>query len=340
MMILHSVCGAGALHTITSQAGILAAHSGGCMTRLFAALLIIGNLAGSLAAQPGAQRVPVIDMHVHSTNASPQAVAALSLRYVFLSGLAADLPNWAKAYPVGYMPGLVFPCDAGHAPITGRPCFDTATDFPDITWLRKELETEHIKAFGELSPQYEGISPQDPRFEPYWQLAEEFDIPVGIHMGPGPPGAAYDSNPVPYKSPAYRMAFGDPMLLEEVLLHHKRLRLFVMHAGWPRLEPMIALLYAHPNVYVDVAALSAEYMIPRPSYYRHLRGLVEAGFGKRIMFGSDFPDQFRAGVDAVLAADFLSAEQKADILCNNAARFLRLAPSTCNAEGAIPPRRP
>jgi len=103
------------------------------------------------------------------------------------------------------------------------------------------------------------------------------------------------------------------MLLEDVLLHHKRLRLFVMHAGWPQLDSMIALMYAHPNMYVGTAALSFESMVPRPSYYRHLRGLVEAGFAKRIMFGSDFPNQVNAGVAAILAADFLTAEQKTDI---------------------------
>jgi predicted TIM-barrel fold metal-dependent hydrolase len=125
------------------------------------------------------------------------------------------------------------------------------------------------------------------------------------------------------------MALGDPLVLEEVLLRHKRLRLFVMHAGWPRLESMVALLYAHPNVYVDVATLQSRALVPRSAYYHHLRGLVEAGFSKRIMFGSDFPDQLGDGIDAILAADFLSAEQKADILCSNAARFLRLTASVC-----------
>ena len=134
---------------------------------------------------------------------------------------------------------------------------------------------------------------------------------------------------MPFKSPAYRMAMGDPLLLEDVLLRHKRLRPSVMHAGWPQLEPMIALLYAHPNVYVDTAGLQSQALVPRAGYYRHLRGLVEAGFAKRIMFGSDFPDQVSAGIDAILAADFLSADQQSDLLCNNAARFLRLNPSPC-----------
>ena len=152
---------------------------------------------------------------------------------------------------------------------------------------------------------------------------------VAIHMGPGPPGAAYPSSPVPFKFPEFRMALGNPLLLEEVLLRHKRLRVVVMHAGWPALDSMLALLYAHPNVYVDVAALQAQFAVPRASYYRYLRGLVEGGYAKRIVFGSDFADQVGPGIDAVLAADFLTQDQKSDILCNNAARFLRLDAAVC-----------
>ena len=47
------------------------------------------------------------------------------------------------------------------------------------------------------------------------------------------------------------------------------------------------------------------------------------------MFASDFPDQIELGIDTILAANFLTTEQKADILCNNAARFLRLEMSIC-----------
>lgn len=301
--------------------------------RVLACLAVAGLLGSPAAGQSGAPRPPVIDMHVHSTTVSPRALArldSLNVRYIFLAGLAADLRVWAAVDTGRYLPALVFPCDQGRAPVTGRSCYDRPADFPDTTWLRGELRAGRVRAFGEMSPQYLGMSPADPRLEPYWRLAEEFDVPVGIHMGPGPAGAAYASSPTPFKSPAFRMALGDPLILEDVLLRHQRLRLFVMHAGWPRLEPMLALLYAHPNVYVDVAALQAEQMIlPRAAYYRYLRGLVEAGFAKRIMFGSDFPNQAAAGIDAILAADFLSGEQKADILCGNAARFLRLTTAVC-----------
>lgn len=47
------------------------------------------------------------------------------------------------------------------------------------------------KVIGEIVAQYEGAGPNEPRLEPYWKLAEELDIPVGTHVGPGQPGAAY-----------------------------------------------------------------------------------------------------------------------------------------------------
>src|SRR5262245_17373836 len=165
-------------------------------------------------------------MNVHSPTRTPKDFARLddlNVRYLFLAGLAADLPVWAGAADSSrYLPALVFPCDRGRAPITGRACFDGGADLPDLAWLRSELQAGRIKGFGEMSPQYLGMSPADARLEPYWALAEEFDLPVGVHMGPGPPGAAYESSPVPFKSPAFRMAFGDPLILEDVLLRHKR----------------------------------------------------------------------------------------------------------------------
>ena len=295
------------------------------------AVLLVGGFGTSVGTQ---SRPPVIDIHVHSTNTTPreakERMDALNIRYLFVSSLASDVPVWATAMEANkYLPALVLPCDAARAPITGRPCWDGTSSFPDVTWLRGELQAGRLRGLGEMSPQYLGLSPGDAALEPYWALAEEFDVPVGIHMGPGPPGAAYDSSPVPFKSPAFSMGASDPMLLEPVLLRHKRLRLFVMHAGWPRLEAMLALLYAHPNVYVDVAALQTPYMVPRVAYTRYLQALVENGFGKRVMFGSDFPDQVAAGIDAIVGADFLTPDQRADVLCNNASRFLRLPAAVC-----------
>ena len=163
------------------------------------------------------------------------------------------------------------------------------------------------------------MAPNDPKLEPYFAVAEELDIPVGIHIGLGPPGAPYQG------FPKYRMGLTNPLLLEDVLVKHPKLRLYVMHAGWPMIDQMIGLLYAHPQVYVDVAVI--DWLLPRPEFHRYLQRLVEAGYGDRIMFGSDqmmWPQALDSSIESIQSAPFLSQKQKRDILYNNAARFLRL----------------
>src|SRR3989454_6563092 len=47
-----------------------------------------------------------------------------------------------------------------------------------------------------------------------------------LFRSPGPPGAAY------LATPRYRASLSNPLLLEETLIRHPKLRLYVMHAGW------------------------------------------------------------------------------------------------------------
>ena len=51
------------------------------------------------------------------------------------------------------------------------------------------------------------------------------------------------------------------------------------------IDEMMALLFYHPQVNVDVGIIS--WQLPRAEFHRYLRRLIEAGFGKRVMFGSD-----------------------------------------------------
>jgi len=318
-------------------------------------------LTGSAAA---AERLPIIDMHLHARQAKysgdnpmpmcapfavmprsdpkngPQAGIAMNVdppcekpipaastdeqvmrdtiavmeRHNII-GMVSGEPElmrvWQKAAPRRIIPGIDFR-------LPGTPCC-RHVKAKSLEQLRALHARGELKILGEVMAQYEGVRATDPRLEPYWALAEELDIPVAIHMGPGEPGE-------PYGNSGYRAAFGNPLLLEDVLVRHPRLRLYIMHAAYPMAAELRALMMSHPQVYVDVGAIV--YILPRPAFYRFLQEIVEEGFGDRIMFGSDqmiWPGIIEPSIRVIEDAPFLTPAQKRDIFYNNAARFLRLS---------------
>ncbi|MGH9794111.1 MAG: amidohydrolase family protein [Candidatus Acidiferrales bacterium] len=242
-----------------------------------------------------------------------------------LSGSPETVRQWRKAAPGRFIPALRFQI-GGEPPPGGEGSGAPGVPAPiSVEEFRRLAENGDIAILGEVLNQYAGVGPDDPRFEPYLAVAEELDIPVAIHMAEGPPGAAY------FVYPKYRARLTSPFLLEEVLIRHPRLRVYVMHYGSPLIDEMIAMLLAHPQLYVDLGG--NQWMYPRAYFYGQLKQLVDAGFAKRIMFGSDqmfWPGVMEATIAITEEAPFLSEEQKRDIFCRNAARFLRLGPATCD----------
>ncbi|HEV2150349.1 MAG TPA: amidohydrolase family protein [Longimicrobiaceae bacterium] len=237
-----------------------------------------------------------------------------------LGGAPELVKAWRAAAPGRFIPGLDFRLDRATGTATAAP--DGASYRPvSPDSIRALHRRGDLAVLGEVLNQYGGIAPDDPRMEPYWALAEELDLPVGIHIGPGGPGEFYFGNR------AYRTRLQSALTLEEVLIRHPRLRVYVMHAGYPMLDDLRAMLFSHPQLYVEVSMLVN--VEPRPAFYRYLQELVDAGYGDRIMFGSDqmvWPGLIDAAVRSIEEAPFLTHGQKRDIFYNNAARFLRLTP--------------
>jgi predicted TIM-barrel fold metal-dependent hydrolase len=235
-----------------------------------------------------------------------------NIRRAVTSGAPAEVAAWRAAAPDRVIPAVGF-----------------GTEHPlSVDALRKLAADGEVRLLAEVSTQYRGRSAADPEYEPYFALAEELDLPVGIHLGEGPPAAARFPG---YET--YRARLTTPFQLEEVLQRHPRLRIYVMHYGSPLVDEMIAMLFTYPNLYVDVAC--NDWLSPRAQFYDHLKRLVEAGFGKRIMFGSDqmiWPEAIGKSVQTIQAAPFLTPGQKRDILYDNAARFLRLSEAEIAAD--------
>jgi predicted TIM-barrel fold metal-dependent hydrolase len=182
-----------------------------------------------------------------------------------LSGPAARVAAWVKANPRRFIRGLTFQ-------LGGK-------DTPSPATLRAMHARGELQVLGEVTNPYAGILPDDPRMEPYWALAEELDMPVGIHIGSIPPGGIY------LGAVQYRARMNSAFTIEEVVVKHPKVRVYIMHAGYPMIDDLLAVLYAHPQVYVDVGIIV--YNLQRPAFYRYLQRIVQAGFINRIMFGSD-----------------------------------------------------
>mgnify|MGYP002629533112 CR=1 FL=1 len=231
---------------------------------MFVGLPVVG-----LAQQ---DRPPIIDVHMHAHHAplnlpggapapcipspcQPQgratATPAESLqktleamdRYNIVKGFlsSADLDilqEWVTAAPDRFIA----------SPFIERP----GALAPDR--LRAEYAAGRLNGMGEIGSQLMGVAPNDPAREPYFALAAEFDVPVLIHTeGIGPP------------LPGFRTAAGSPLLLEEVLVRHRNLRVSVENAGFPFLDDMIAMMYQYPQLYGDLSTMT--WIIPRAAFH-------------------------------------------------------------------------
>lgn len=298
------------------------------------ALSVVTLMPGPVVAQDTDRyEGPIIDMHLHaypvgyfgpagvpnfvSGEPSPETaeamlektLAALERHHVVLavsSGCPFELvQSWKAAAPKLI---VAAPYIAG-----GRGCW------PEPDSLRAAHEAGELGALGEFGMIYQGLTLSDPEAEPYLALAEELEVPVGVHTGLGPPGATYGC------CPGFRAALGDPLLIEDALARHPDLRIYIMHAGFPFLEETLALLLSHPQVYVDISAIN--WLTQREAFHRYLRELM-VFVPERVMFGSDqmiWPDAIRLAIEGVESADFLTPDEKAGIFYHNAARFLRLS---------------
>ena len=301
------------------------------MTKQLQLLIVLALILFTSTVADAQSRPPIIDVHVHAYAKDPrwdhkvgnpitgQPLTATNEQSHMRETLAEmKRYNIVKAFvSADYEAVLRWKAAAPDTVMASYGFDDPAT--VSLDFLRKEHAAGRLLSLSEIAPQYEGLAPNDPKLEPIYSLAEELDIPVGIHIGLSKPGVAYDD------SPKYRAALSNPMLLEEVLIRHPKLRLYVMHAGWPMLDQMVALMWAHPQVYVDIAVIN--WALPRAEFHSYLRRLVEAGFGQRIMFGSDqmvWPDAIGKAIEGVESAVFLNEKQKRDIFYNNAVRFFRL----------------
>ncbi len=311
---------------------------------LFTALLLLTGLLlligrGLLPADVSEPR-PIVDAHMHMfpwntygdppeanliTGAVPPArtdgeaidayLAEMEKHNIVLavgSGQSAAVATWRGRAPDKFIGGIEFPRHTA-------PVYRRRETWPDPDELRRLFEAGELGLMGEITAQYAGVSPTDPRLDPYFAMAAELGVPVSFHTGFGPQMSPFRGDP------DFRMRLGNPLLLEEVLVKYPNLRLYIAHGGYPFLDETVALMMQYSHVYMDISAIN--WLLRRDEFHNYLHRLIEARLGSRIMFGSDqmiWPEAVGLGIEAIETASFLTEDQKRAIFFDNAVAFFRL----------------
>lgn len=279
---------------------------------------------------------PIIDMHFHITKGYGDneiyrhlnvdidsaklywAIEDYKKNNVVLA-LGGGPLKYAKMYAGAerlFWSGLIFPCTKTVA--QDEPC---EKEFYSESELREIYQSGNFKSLGESMFNYYGIPPTDKRLEPYWKIAMEYNIPIGIHADSGPPVERVNKE----ERPNYNPTYANPELLKPILKKYPKLKLYLMHYGGEYSDQSLNLMKEYPQIYCEISAVSM--FLPKEVWEPNVKKLFSEGLGDRLMFASDYFGTVRKNIEIIYNLDWLSEEQKRDVFYNNAARFLELSDS-------------
>lgn len=279
---------------------------------------------------------PIIDMHFHITkgyednevyNKRKADIDSAKIDWIIedyknnnvVLALGGGTLKYAKMYVETdslFWGGLVFPCMKTVE--QDEPC---DKEFFNEFELREIYKTGKFKNLGESMFNYYGISPTDKRLEAYWKIAEEFNVPIGIHADIGPRPEKVNKE----ERPNYNPIFANPELLKPILEKHPTLKIYLLHYGGGYSEQALELMKLYPQIYCEISAVSL--FAPKKVWEPNVRKLFNEGLGDRLMFASDYFGTVRKHIEIIYNIDWLTEKQKRDIYYNNAARFLNLTES-------------
>jgi hypothetical protein len=194
---------------------------------------------------------------------------------------------------------------------------------PDLKVERavKELKLKGVKIYP-----HAGFYPNDPRLNRAFQKCVDLDVPVMFHTG--------------IKALRWQwLKYNNPVYVDDIATDFPEMKIVMCHGGFPWADEFLVVAYSNPNIYVDITFMEyVERVFRRPGLVENtMRQLVDLVGPRRLLWGSEGPAMFlplfgehgpenykRSQDYLVNRFDFLTAEDKKDILGRNAARLLGL----------------
>jgi predicted TIM-barrel fold metal-dependent hydrolase len=105
-----------------------------------------------------------------------------------VSGRLETVYAWRAKAPDRFLASAQFSGRPATAPMAQDPT-------PPLEFLRREHGAGRLQGLGEITSPYEGIDFDGPELAPYFALAAELKMPVGVHTGLTFPDAVHTCCP-------------------------------------------------------------------------------------------------------------------------------------------------
>ena len=282
-----------------------------------------------------------IDVHVHIHDAraralrGPEAQRRFEEQSRYFGREASTLSFADQAQDYRHRSMMAVLMNGTDETVTGMPAIpnevvaEAVADHPDVfmgfgvidPWQGELARREIVRikqlglhGIGELNPARQHFYPNDQRFYPLWEEAQEQGLPVLFHSGYAAAGSGRPGGR------GVKLKYTQPIHLDEVAADFPDLTIICAHPSWPWTAEGLAIARHKANVYIDLSGWAPRYF--PDELVQHVNSLLQ----DKTLFGSDAPslplDRWLTEFEQI----DLKPEVRRKIMLDNAAKLFGLAP--------------
>jgi len=120
----------------------------------------------------------------------------------------------------------------------------------------------------------QGWYANDKRLYPLYSYCQEKRLPVSIHAS-----VNFMTN--------RKIDYGHPLYLDEIACEFPDLTVVASHGGWPWVTEMVAVAWKHPNVFIELGAISPKYIAKPGSGWEPVLTYGNSVLQDQILFATD-----------------------------------------------------
>jgi predicted TIM-barrel fold metal-dependent hydrolase len=134
-----------------------------------------------------------------------------------------------------------------------------------------------LAGIGEFNPARQHFYPNDRRFYPLWEEAEQLQLPVLFHSGYAAAGSGRPGGR------GVKLKYTQPIYLDDVAADFPDLKIISAHPSWPWTAESLAIARHKANFYIDLSGWAPRY------FPEELVQQVNTLLQDKALFGSDAP---------------------------------------------------